>query len=202
MLPLVLVALQAIGETGAAQIGQDTSHNGVDGTEGCDGRVGASCRTEGCEGCCDDNLDSQTGVDHVVEDAVSARGLGLVAHYASVDSDVRGAAQQMAALCESGHTVDTGQGTEDQELVVGWDEGFWLGGADVPALAFHVNFPCSGAKGAVLAGVGGHRVSCHWWVGVFVTIEGSFDYPPQDILVSRVLSLSHGESFWTGKTGE
>lgn len=86
--PFVLVVLQTVGQPRPLEIGQDTSHDSVDGAKRRDGVVGPARCAEGCQRGRDHNLNAQTAVHKDAEKVVPLCGDLLGADDARVDADV------------------------------------------------------------------------------------------------------------------
>ena len=114
--------LVPVRKAGALEVGQDAGDDCVDGAEARHRRPRPVRGAERREDRGDDYLDPEAGVDQPVKDAVAAPRGALGADYAAVDADVGGRAGGVAEA-EGGDGVDSGQGAEDEELVVDWDEG-------------------------------------------------------------------------------
>lgn len=88
--------------------------------------MGATSGAEGRQGSGHNDLNAQTDVDEDAEEAV-ARGSRLFGlDDARVDADVGGGAAEVVEGVKGRDAVDAGEGTEDKELVLGWNEGAGL----------------------------------------------------------------------------
>lgn len=130
--PFVLVMLQAVRQTRAIQVRQDTSHDCIQRTERGDGAMRTTGGTKRRDSSSGHDLDTQTDVHEEVEELKAFTRALLGLYDTRVDTDVERCTSAVLREVEGWNAVDARQRAEDEQLVVRGDQVACFGVHDIP----------------------------------------------------------------------